>query len=97
MVKRLDPAECAARLGEIAGWALSPDQLSISRSFKFADFNQAFGFMTRVALAAEKADHHPEWFNVYNLVDIKLTTHDAGGLTARDFNLAGAINCTASQ
>ncbi|MEK7266269.1 MAG: 4a-hydroxytetrahydrobiopterin dehydratase [Pseudomonadota bacterium] len=97
MVKKLDPAESAALLGALPGWALSSDQLSISRSFIFADFNQAFGFMTRVALAAEKADHHPEWFNVYNRVEIKLTTHDAGGLTARDFDLAGAINRAASQ
>ena len=97
MAKKLDPAESAARLGEIEGWALGPDGLSISRSFKFEDFNQAFGFMTRVALAAERGDHHPEWSNVYNLVEIKLTTHDAGGLTARDFDLAGAIDRAASQ
>lgn len=97
MMKKLDPEACAALLGGVAGWALSPDQLSISRSFAFANFSEAFGFMTRVALAAEKADHHPEWFNVYNRVDIRLTTHDAGGLTARDFDLAGAINRLASQ
>ncbi len=60
-------------------------------------FNEAFGFMTRAALAAEKADHHPEWRNVYNRVEIKLTTHDAGGLTAKDFDLAKAINRAASQ
>lgn len=97
MVKKLDPAESDARLGGLPGWALSSDRRSISRSFRFADFSAAFGFMTRVALAAEKADHHPEWSNVYDRVDIKLTTHDAGGLTARDFDLAGAINRAASQ
>ena len=97
MTKKLDPEECAARLGEVGGWALAGDGLSISRAFKFANFNEAFGFMTRTALAAEKADHHPEWFNVYNRVEIKLTTHDAGGLTAKDFELAKAINRAASQ
>lgn len=97
MMEKLAPEECAARLGEAGGWALAGDCLSISRTFKFADFNEAFGFMTRVALFAEKADHHPEWSNVYNRVEIRLTTHDAGGLTARDFELAKAINRAASQ
>ncbi len=97
MVKKLDPAESAARLGAVAGWVIAPDGLSISRSFNFANFSEAFGFMARVALAAEKADHHPDWFNVYSLVEIKLTTHDAGGLTVRDFDLAAAINRAASQ
>lgn len=82
---------------EAAGWALGPDGLSLLRRFEFADFNEAFGFMTRVALAAEKADHHPEWSNVYNRVEIKLTTHEVGGLTDRDFSLAAAIDQAASQ
>ena len=77
-------------------WTLAPDGLSISRRFAFADFNAAFGFMTRVALAAEKADHHPEWSNVWNRVEIRLTTHDAGGLTEKDFALAAFIDA-ASQ
>jgi 4a-hydroxytetrahydrobiopterin dehydratase len=97
MTKKLAPEECAARLGEAGGWVLAGDGLSISRAFKFADFNEAFGFMTQVALVAEKADHHPEWSNVYNRVEIKLTTHDAGGLTAKDFELAKAINRAAPQ
>lgn len=97
MATKLDPAECAGRLSRLAGWALGSDGGSITRNFMFGDFAEAFGFMTKVALAAEKADHHPEWFNVYNRVEIKLTTHDAGGLTARDFDLAEAINRAASQ
>ncbi len=97
MIKNLNPAECAARLGEIEGWTIAADGLSIGRTLTFKDFNEAFGFMTRAALAAEKADHHPEWSNVYNRVEIRLTTHDAGGLTQRDFDLAKAINRIASQ
>lgn len=77
-------------------WSLEAGGKAIRRSLKFADFNAAFGFMTRVALAAEKADHHPEWSNVWNRVDIRLTTHDAGGLTAKDFALAAVIDA-ASQ
>ena len=64
----------------------------MKRSFRFKDFNEAWGFMNRVALLAEAQDHHPEWFNVYNKVDIALTTHDAGGLSARDMRLAKAID-----
>ena len=97
MAIKMSPSECAAALAGLAGWTLSEDGLSIRRSFQFADFVEAFGFMVRVALAAEKADHHPEWANVYNKVDITLTTHDAGGLTERDFALAKAINASASQ
>ena len=97
MTDKLDRAASAARMGDIAGWALAEDGLSISRGFRFRDFNEAFGFMTRVALDAEKADHHPEWSNVYNRVEIVLTTHDAGGLTEKDFALAKAINAAASQ
>ena len=72
-------------------WQLRADGLAVTRKFKFADFNEAFGFMARVALHAEKADHHPEWFNVYNRVEITLTTHDAGGLSARDAAMVSAI------
>lgn len=89
----LDPAQVAARL---TGWRVSGgDRPAIERSLTFADFNAAFGFMTRVALAAEKADHHPEWSNVWNRVDILLTTHDAGGVTARDEELARLIDAAA--
>ena len=91
-IPRLTDAEVAALLAEAPGWTLRADGLALVRSFKFADFNAAFGFMTRVAILAEKADHHPEWFNVYNRVEITLTTHDAGGLSVRDVALAGAID-----
>ena len=70
------------------GWALSEDGKALERSFRFKDFAQAFGFMAQMALVSEKADHHPEWFNVYNRVEVRLTTHDAGGLTARDLDWA---------
>jgi 4a-hydroxytetrahydrobiopterin dehydratase len=90
-IPRLTEAEVAALLAEHPAWTLRGDGLAIEREFKFKDFNQAFGFMTRVALYADKADHHPEWFNVYNRVRITLTTHDAGGLSARDVAMAAAI------
>ncbi|MEQ1943801.1 4a-hydroxytetrahydrobiopterin dehydratase [Mesorhizobium sp. VNQ89] len=76
----------------LAGWVLAQDGLSISRSFVFKNFSEAFAFMTRSALAAEKLDHHPHWSNVYKTVDVKLNTHDAGGLTALDFELAKRMN-----
>ncbi|MBY0464543.1 MAG: 4a-hydroxytetrahydrobiopterin dehydratase [Burkholderiales bacterium] len=93
--QRLDAATASARLAHMPGWALGADGLSMSRQYVFADFRVAFGFMTQVALAAEKADHHPEWFNVYNRVDVRLTTHDAGGLSARDFALAAVADAAA--
>ena len=73
-------------------WSLARDGKAIERHFRFADFNEAFGFMTRVALLAEKQDHHPEWSNVWNRVEIVLTTHDAGGLSKRDAAMASAID-----
>ena len=90
-IPRLSDAEVAALLTELPGWTLRSDGQAILRTFKFADFNAAFGFMTRVALYADKHDHHPEWSNVYNRVEITLTTHDAGGLSARDAAMARAI------
>lgn len=90
MIAKLTEAEIAAALPEVPGWTRNGD--GIERQYKFADFTQAFGFMARIALLAEKADHHPEWSNVYNKVDIRLTTHDAGGISARDFALARAID-----
>jgi 4a-hydroxytetrahydrobiopterin dehydratase len=90
MVKKLTNAEIAAGLVDIPGWSLAGD--GIERQYRFADFATAFGFMARVALLAEKADHHPEWSNVYNKVSIRLTTHDAGGLSTRDFALARTID-----
>ena len=92
MIHRLDDAARAA-LGEtLPLWALVPGRDALTRSFRFADFSQAWGFMARVALLAEQQDHHPEWFNVYNRVDITLSTHDAGGLSQRDIALAQAID-----
>ncbi|MEM9247337.1 MAG: 4a-hydroxytetrahydrobiopterin dehydratase [Pseudomonadota bacterium] len=75
-----------------SGWSLSEDRDALQKSFKFKDFNAAFGWMTRVAIIAEKMDHHPEWFNVYRTVDVTLTTHDAGGLSALDVRLATAMD-----
>ena len=91
-IARLNEAETAAALVDLPGWSLRADNLAITRTLKFGDFAEAFGFMARVAIHAEKADHHPEWFNVWNRVDITLTTHDAGGLSARDVALARVIN-----
>ena len=90
-IARLTDAERDAALARLPQWTLRDDGLAIVRKLKFADFGEAFAFMTRVAIAADKADHHPEWSNVYNRVEITLTTHDAGGLSARDVALAGAI------
>ena len=95
MVEKLNEAERAAALASLPGWQWNEGRDAIARSFRFRDFNQAFGFMARVALLAEKADHHPEWSNVWNKVDILLTTHDAGGLTRRDVDLAAAIDAVA--
>ena len=77
-----------AALAQLPGWSAVDGRDAITRSFKFKDFNAAFGFMTRVALKADKMDHHPEWSNVYNKVDVVLTTHDANGVTAKDVDLA---------
>jgi 4a-hydroxytetrahydrobiopterin dehydratase len=93
MVEKLDAAARAALANTVPAWTLEGEHLK--RSFRFQDFSQAFGFMARVALLAEKADHHPEWFNVWNRVDIALTTHDAGGLSQRDVDLARAIDSIA--
>jgi 4a-hydroxytetrahydrobiopterin dehydratase len=83
-------------LATLKGWAEVASRDAIHKKFQFADFNQAWGFMTRVALAADKADHHPEWSNVYNRVEIVLSTHDAGGLSAKDIDLAKFIDSIAS-
>ena len=90
-IPRLSDSEVAALLTELPDWTLRADGKALERSFKFADFNAAFGFMTRVALYADKYDHHPEWSNVYNRVEITLTTHDAGGLSQRDAAMARAL------
>lgn len=82
-------------LGTLEGWTELAGRDAIGKSFKFADFNQAWGFMTRVALAADKADHHPEWSNVYDKVEIVLSTHDAGGVSDKDVALAKFIDSIA--
>ena len=91
-IPQLTNSEREALLAAHPDWSLAREGKAIERTFTFADFNEAFGFMTRVALLADKQDHHPEWFNVYNRVEITLTTHDAGGLSARDAKMAGAID-----
>jgi 4a-hydroxytetrahydrobiopterin dehydratase len=91
-IPQLTDAERAQALATLPDWSLRADGLAIERKFTFSDFNAAFGFMTRVALLADKHDHHPEWSNVYNRVEITLTTHDAGGLSLRDVAMAKAID-----
>ena len=84
-------------LAALDGWQEAPDRDAIAKTFTFNNFNQAFGFMTRSALLAEKMDHHPEWFNVYKTVEVTLTTHDAGGVTELDVRMAGAMNRFAAE
>ncbi|MDC0716910.1 4a-hydroxytetrahydrobiopterin dehydratase [Nannocystis bainbridge] len=91
MPARLSPEARAAALAALPGWREVEGRDAITRNLRFADFGAAFGFMAQVALVAEKMDHHPEWFNVYNKVDITLSTHDAHGLTRLDVELAQAI------
>lgn len=90
--EKLSQLAIEERLADVDGWALSADGGSIRRTFTFRNFSEAFAFMTRVALAAEKMDHHPDWSNVYSKVEVTLNTHDAGGLTVLDFDLAGKMN-----
>lgn len=92
MVEKLDPAARAALAATLPDWSLTEGRDAIRRAFRFRDFSEAWGFMARVALLAEAQDHHPEWSNVWNRVEIVLTTHDAGGLSARDVRLAQAID-----
>ncbi len=90
MIEKLDAAARAALASELPGWRIDGEHLR--RDFRFRDFSEAWAFMARVALLAEAQDHHPEWFNVYNRVEIALTTHDAGGLSPRDVRMARAID-----
>lgn len=92
MAEKLTPEERAKALKNLPGWSEVEGRDAITRSFKFKSFNEAFGFMSRVALAAEKMDHHPEWSNVYNKVEVVLATHDAGGVTELDIKLAGKMD-----
>ena len=86
-----------AALNELDGWTAAEGRDAIAKTFRFKDFNAAFGFMTRAALAAEKLDHHPEWFNVYNRVEVLLATHDADGVTELDVTLANIMDEVAAQ
>ena len=97
MEERLTAEARKAALGELPGWSETAGREAIARTFVFKDFNEAFGFMARVALVAEKADHHPEWRNVYKTVEVVLATHDAGGVTRLDVQLATAMSAIASQ
>lgn len=92
MVERLSADERRAALARLKGWSEVSGRDAIAKTFTFRDFNEAFGFMTRAALVAEKSDHHPEWRNVYRTVEVVLSTHDAGGVTARDVALAEAMD-----
>ncbi|MCA3417808.1 MAG: 4a-hydroxytetrahydrobiopterin dehydratase [Roseomonas sp.] len=95
MVEKLSAAERAGLAEALPAWKLVEGRDAITRSFRFKDFSEAWGFMARVGLLAEAQDHHPEWFNVWNRVEITLSTHDAGGLSARDVRLAKAIDVIA--
>ncbi|MEM5502103.1 4a-hydroxytetrahydrobiopterin dehydratase [Ahrensia kielensis] len=92
----LNQDELNTALAELEGWELSGDGKSISKKFKFSNFVNAFGFMTKMAIVAEKMNHHPEWFNVYNRVEVTLTTHDSGGITELDAKLAARMNKAAA-
>lgn len=94
--EKLGKDTVAEALGALEGWSLSREGAAIDKKFVFRNFSEAFAFMTRAALAAEKMDHHPEWSNVYKTVDVTLTTHDAGGLTQLDFDLARKMNSFAA-
>ncbi len=97
MVEKLSTAERRRAMTRLKGWKKVRGRDAIHNKFQFKDFNEAFGFMGRVALMAEKMDHHPEWFNVYNRVEITLSTHDAGGLSERDVALARFIDSIAGR
>ncbi|SDQ17580.1 pterin-4-alpha-carbinolamine dehydratase [Paraburkholderia fungorum] len=92
MIQKLTTEERATKLAPMSDWQVVKDRDAIKRKLQFADFNEAFGFMTRVAIKAQEMDHHPEWFNVYNKVEITLSTHEANGLTERDIKLASFID-----
>ena len=96
MPSRLEGPERATALSTLAGWSEVEGRDAISKRFVFADFNVAFGWMSRVAMLAEKMDHHPEWSNVYRTVDVTLSTHDAGGLSALDIAMARAMDAMAA-
>ncbi|WP_193174432.1 4a-hydroxytetrahydrobiopterin dehydratase [Oricola nitratireducens] len=94
--EKLDAGAIAAGLDKLEGWTVADDGNAIRKTFKFKNFRKAFAFMTEMAITAEKMNHHPEWFNVYNRVEVTLTTHDAGGVTELDLKLAGAMDAAAA-
>lgn len=95
MAERLDDNARTAALAELHGWTHDTTRDAIQKTFRFKTFDEAFAWMTRIAIAAEKLDHHPEWFNVYNRVEVTLTTHDAKGLTGLDVQLAKTMDACA--
>jgi len=95
MAARLDESAIATLVASLPGWSVTDDGTGLARVFEFKDFNEAFGFMCRAALVAEKMNHHPEWFNVYKTVRVTLSTHDAGGITELDARLARAMEAIA--
>src|SRR4051812_17320768 len=97
MIQKLTSEERAEQLARLNGWQAVPERDAIQRTLQFADFNEAFGFMTRVAIKAQEMDHHPEWSNVYSKVEITLSTHEAKGLTSRDATLARFISSIAEN
>jgi 4a-hydroxytetrahydrobiopterin dehydratase len=97
MVEKLSEEARHAAMADLPGWKEARGGEAMTKTFQFADFSEAFSFMTRVALKAEQMDHHPEWFNVYNKVEVTLTTHDANGISARDIKLAQFMGNIARQ
>jgi 4a-hydroxytetrahydrobiopterin dehydratase len=97
MADKLSEDARKSALAKLAGWKEVPGQDAIAKTFTFKDFNEAFGFMARVALVAEKNDHHPEWRNAYKTVEVMLSTHDAGGVTNNDIELAKAMNAISGK
>ena len=97
MAARLHGSERREALAKLEGWTVADDKDALCRTYRFADFMTAFGFMGRVAVHADVVDHHPEWFNVYNRVDVTLTTHDAGGITGRDIDMARFMDRAAKK
>ncbi|WP_417464254.1 4a-hydroxytetrahydrobiopterin dehydratase [Kordiimonas sp.] len=95
--QKLSEDDRTGALAKLGGWTYDAEALAINKTFKFADFSEAWAFMNRAALLAEKMDHHPEWFNVYNRVEVKMTTHDADGVTALDIEMATAMNRFAGE
>ena len=97
MIKKLTKTEVTQKLKRLSGWKMVKGRNAITKTFKFKDFMQAFGWMTAMAIYAEKKDHHPEWFNVYNRVEVVLTTHDAGGISQLDIDMARFMDRTAPR